>query len=241
LEDPGKLQAQAAQVYKEQMKKGKLSTNRVQNKIINRAARRVIDQAKRLYGDLCSDFNWEVNILESKDANAFAMPGGKIAVYTGILPVCENEAALAAVLGHEVAHALLSHGNERMSQAKLTSAGLAVAQAVTHSTVEDDTTKKIAMTALGLGAQFGVLLPYSRLHESEADTMGLRISAAAGYDPAEAPKLWKRMKEKSGGAPMEFMSTHPSHDRRINDLKQMQKEVAPIYASSPKYGLGSRL
>lgn len=242
LENSSRLQSQAALIYKEQIEKGKLSTNERQNKVVRRAARRVIEQAKLLYGDLCADFKWEVNVLESEQVNAFAMPGGKIAIYTGILPVCENEAALAVVIGHEVAHALLSHGNERMSQAKLAAGGLAIAHAVSHAKIEEETTKKLTMTALGLGAQFGVLLPYSRLHETEADAMGLRISAAAGYDPAQAVLLWRRMKEVSGGgAPVEFMSTHPSNDRRISDLLQVQSEVAPLYNASAKYGLGSRL
>jgi predicted Zn-dependent protease len=170
------------------------------------------------------------------------MPGGKIAVYTGILKVCETEAALAAIMGHEVSHALLEHGGERMSQAKLMAGGMALAQAVTKSTdMIEAKYEPYVLAALGMGAQVGVMLPFSRAHESEADKMGLRLSAAAGYDPKEAPMLWQRMKKLGGGAPMEFMSTHPGHDRRIRDLNSWQREVKPLYDASARYGLGDKL
>lgn len=236
------LQQQASAAYQDQIKKGQKSSNRRYQKIVQRVGRRIIDQAKKMYGPYCAGFQWEVNLLESDAVNAYCMPGGKIAVYTGILKVCENEAALAAVMGHEVAHALLKHGNERMSQAKLVSGGMALAQAVTKSTdMVESKYEPYLLTALGLGAQVGVLLPYSRSHESEADRMGLRLSAAAGYEPSQAPALWERMKKAGGKAPMEFMSTHPDNDRRIRDLQAMQAQVKPLYDASPRYGLGDKL
>ena len=236
------LQQQASDVYRDQITKGELSKNQRQNTIVQRVGRRIISQAKKMYGPYCAGFQWEVNLLESEQVNAFCMPGGKIAVYTGILAVCENEAALAAIMGHEVAHALLEHGGERVSQAKLVSGGMALAQVVTHSTdIVEKKYEPYVLAALGLGAQVGVMLPFSRAHESEADKMGLRLSAAAGYDPKEAPQLWERMKKLGGGAPMEFLSTHPGHDRRIRDLNSWQMEVKPLYDASSRYGIGDKL
>ena len=240
LESSADLEQQSGTLYAEQIAKGKLSTNAKQSAIVQRAGQRIIEQAQRLYPQYCQGFQWEVNLLESAEVNAYCMPGGKIAVYTGILKVCENEAALGAIMGHEVCHALLDHGNERISQAKIAGGAMAVAQAVSEQTKATDTTKKVALTALGLGAQYGVLLPYSRVHETEADRMGLRLSAAAGYDPAEAPRLWERMSQAGGKAPMEILSTHPSNERRINELKALQAEVQPLYAKSVKSGLGER-
>ena len=240
LESSSDLNQQSGALYAEQIAKGKLSTNAKQNAIVQRVGQRVIEQAQRLYPQHCQGFKWEVNLLESGDANAYCMPGGKIAVYTGILPVCENEAALAAIMGHEVCHALLDHGNERISQAKIAGGAMAVAQAVSTQVEASDTSKKVALTALGLGSQYGVLLPFSRIHETEADRMGLRLSAAAGYDPAEAPRLWERMSKLGGKAPMEFLSTHPSNERRINELNALQAEVKPLYEKSLKSGLGER-
>jgi predicted Zn-dependent protease len=236
------LQQQASEVYQDQIKKGEVSKNQRQNKIVQRVGRRIINQAKKMYGPYCAGFQWEVNLLESKEVNAFCMPGGKIAVYTGILKVCENEAALAAIMGHEVAHALLQHGGERMTQAKIVAGTMAAAQMVAKNTdMIDSKIEPYALAALGLGAQVGVMLPFSRAHESEADKMGLRLSAAAGYSPKEAPMLWERMKKLGGGAPMEFMSTHPGHDRRIRDLNSWQMDVKPLYDASSRYGLGDKL
>jgi metalloendopeptidase OMA1, mitochondrial len=240
LESSRELEQQSGAIYAEQIAKGKLSTNTRYNAIVQRSGKRIIEQAQKLYPEHCQGFQWEVNLLESDEANAYCMPGGKIAVYTGILKVCENEAALAAVMGHEVSHALLDHGNERMSQAKMAAGVMAVAQVASETAIKDEKYKQGALMALGLGAQVGVLLPFSRTHETEADRMGLRLSAAAGYDPAEAPRLWERMKQLGGGAPLEFMSTHPGHDRRIQDLQDMQPQVLPLYQKSVKVGIGER-
>ena len=145
------------------------------------------------------------------------MPGGKIVFYTGILPIAKDETGIAAVMGHEVAHALANHGQQRMSAAQLQQvAGVATAVAVQNKTEE---TQRIVSTAFGLGSQFGVMLPFSRSHETEADRIGLQLMAIAGYNPDEAANLWRRMKANSGGqSPPEFMSTHPSSDTRIANL-----------------------
>ena len=163
-------------------------------------------------------FDWEFNVIESDQANAFALPGGKVAVYTGILPIVQNIDGLSAVMGHEIAHAVARHGAERMAHQKLVQYGSMAASMALGSM--DIGTQKMIMGALGMGAQYGVLLPFSRQHESEADFMGLIYLARACYDPTEAPKIWERMAENSKGQPQEFMSTHPSHATRIQQLNE---------------------
>ena len=171
-------------------------------------------------------FEWEFNVIESDQANAFALPGGKVAVYTGILPVVENINGLSAVMGHEIAHAVARHGAERMAHQKLVQYGSMAASMALGSM--DIGTQRMIMGALGMGAQYGVLLPFSRKHESEADFMGLIYLARACYDPREAPKIWERMAEKSKGQPQEFMSTHPSHKTRIQLLNEWMPEALAI-------------
>jgi predicted Zn-dependent protease len=163
-------------------------------------------------------FQWEVNVIESEQVNAFCLPGGKIAVYTGIVPVAQNADALAAVMGHEIAHALLRHGAERMAQHKLVQVGT-IAAGLSIGEL-DPQEQRMVMAALGVGAQYGVLLPFSREHESEADHVGLMLTAGACFDPREAIGLWQRMAETAGGsASPEFMSTHPSSATRIRQLE----------------------
>lgn len=154
---------------------------------------------------------WEVVVFKDENPNAFALPGGKMGVYTGMLKVAENQNQLAAVLGHEVGHVIAQHGNERMSQQQLTSVALAAAAGSGYL----DTA---SMQALGLGAQIGILLPYSRTHESEADVIGLDLMAKAGFDPRASVQLWKNMQKAGGGAPPEFLSTHPASSTRIDNL-----------------------
>lgn len=155
--------------------------------------------------------NWEVVVFTDDNPNAFALPGGKMGVYTGMLKVAENQDQLAAVLGHEVGHVLAQHGNERMSQQQITNVALAAAAGSGY-------VDSVSMQALGLGAQIGILLPYSRSHESEADIIGLDLMAEAGFDPRESVQLWKNMEKAGGGAPPEFLSTHPASTTRIDDL-----------------------
>jgi predicted Zn-dependent protease len=180
------------------------------------------------YGDRLQGYAWEFNLVKSDDVNAWCMPGGRVVVYSGILPVTRDDTGLAVVMGHEVAHAVAEHGSERMSQQLLAQAGgLALAEAVKTKPVE---TQNMWLTAFGLGAQIGVLLPFSRNQESEADELGLTFMALAGYDPAAAVDFWSRMAAaKGGGAPPEFLSTHPSDDTRIANLKKLLPEARKHY------------
>ncbi len=201
---------------------------------VKRVAARIIEAAKRSkYAEIAQQFQWEVIVIkDDKTMNAFALPGGKIAVYTGIFPVARTEAGLAAVLGHEVVHALARHGAERMSQGQLTNAALQVAGAAAGAAGGGGMMSQAAMAALGAGAQVGVLLPFSRKHESEADYIGVLLAADAGYDPRESVSLWERMGQLSqGGGPSEFLSTHPSHETRIDQLKKWMPEAMGIYQS----------
>lgn len=203
---------------------------------VKRVAARIIEAAKRSkYAEMAQQFQWEVTVIkDDKTANAFALPGGKMAVYTGIFPVAKTEAGLAAVMGHEVVHALARHGAERMSQGQLTNAALQVAGAAAGAS-GGGLMSQAAMAALGVGAQVGVLLPFSRKHESEADYIGILLAADAGYDPRESVQLWERMEQlSSGGGPAEFLSTHPGHDTRIQQLKKWMPEAMALYqAKSP--------
>ncbi|MBT8113214.1 MAG: M48 family metallopeptidase [Gammaproteobacteria bacterium] len=171
-------------------------------------------------------FEWEFNVIDDGQANAFALPGGKVAVYTGILPIVENVNGLSAVMGHEIAHAIARHGAERMAHQKLVQYGSMAAGMALGSM--DIGTQRMVMGALGMGAQYGVLLPFSRKHESEADYMGLIYLARACFDPLEAPKIWERMSEHSKGQPSEFMSTHPSHETRIRLLNEWMPKALEI-------------
>ncbi len=184
------------------------------------------------YAGYLQDYQWEYNLVDSPDVNAWCMPGGKIVVYTGILPITQNEAGLAAVMGHEVAHALANHGQQRMSAGQLQALG-AVAGNIALS--KDPKNQEIFNQAYGIGSTVGVMLPFSRNHESEADQIGLYLMAIAGYEPMVAAQLWERMKANAGGqAPPEFLSTHPSSDTRINNIK----EWAPAAkAEAKKYGV----
>ncbi|MBX7137214.1 MAG: M48 family metallopeptidase [Oligoflexia bacterium] len=163
-------------------------------------------------------FDWQFAVIDSEQVNAFCLPGGKVAVYTGILPVAHDAAGLAVVLGHEIAHAIARHGAERMAHEQLAQYGqLALGMAVNEM---DPERRRAVMGAFGLGAQFGILLPFSRKHESEADYMGLIYMARACFDPEEAPRFWERMEKASAaGQPLQFMSTHPSHETRVEQLR----------------------
>jgi len=199
---------------------------------VKRVASRIIEAAKRSkYAEMAKEFQWEVTVIkDDKTMNAFALPGGKIAVYTGIFPVAKTEAGLAAVLGHEVTHALARHGAERMSQGELTNAALQVIGTAAGQGTGNAMLGQATMAALGAGAQVGVLLPFSRKHESEADYIGILLAADAGYDPRESVHLWERMAQMSGGGgPSEFLSTHPGHETRIEQLKKWMPEAMAIY------------
>ena len=172
---------------------------------------------------------WEVTLFEEDSANAFALPGRKIGVHTGLLEVASNQDQLATVLGHEVAHVLARHSNERVSQQYAAQTGLQLAGAITSGSPE-------LMGLLGVGAQVGVLLPFSRAQESEADKLGLDLMARAGFDPRQSVPLWQNMARASGAAQPEFLSTHPSHGTRIQDLQARIPQVMPVYESARAAG-----
>jgi predicted Zn-dependent protease len=217
------LNTMAFQQYGEFLSTNKLSSNKrdaasvkkVGNKI-RVAVEKYLKSINRL--DIINGFKWEFNLVEDKSINAWAMPGGKVVFYSGIIPICKNEAGIAVVMGHEIAHIIAGHGNERMSQEMIAQLGIsALSQALKEKPKK---TKNLLLTAVGMGAQYGVLLPFSRTHEKEADRIGLIIMTMAGYDPHEAPTFWKRMSKLSNGKePPEFLSTHPSSSNRIADLQ----------------------
>nr|WP_110458252.1 M48 family metallopeptidase [Shewanella algidipiscicola] len=173
---------------------------------------------------------WEVVLFESEQINAFALPGGHIGVYTGLLKVTTNQDQLATVIGHEVAHVLANHSNEQVSRAQVTGVGMQLANAALD--VSGVGNRELYMAALGLGAQVGFVLPYGREQESEADIMGVELMARAGFDPSQSIKLWQNMAKAGGSQGPELLSTHPSHGRRIADLQQMQPKVMPLYQAS---------
>jgi predicted Zn-dependent protease len=175
---------------------------------------------------LVDNFDWQFNLIDDPTLNAWCMPGGRVVFYTGILPVCANEDGIAAVMGHEIAHAVAKHGNERMSQQlAMQGAGMSLSAVLQE---QPQLTHDLALQAFGVGSQFGILA-YSRKHESEADKMGLIFAAAAGYDPREAVKVWERMSEIGGQQPPEFLSTHPSHETRIDELNAFMPEALKYY------------
>jgi predicted Zn-dependent protease len=227
-----------AQAYDQVKSDPKMKTSQDPREIepVKRVAARIVEAAKRSkYAEMAQQFQWEVTVIkDDQTANAFALPGGKMAVYTGIFPMAKTEAGLAAVMGHEVVHALARHGAERMSQGQATSIGVQVLGTAAGVGTGSAALGQATMAALGVGAQVGMLLPFSRKHESEADYIGILLAADAGYDPRESVALWERMAQMSeGGAPAEFMSTHPSHETRIDQLKKWMPEAMAIYQSKP--------
>jgi predicted Zn-dependent protease len=182
-----------------------------------------------------SDVHWEVTVFKSKEVNAFALPGGKIGVYSGLLGVAQNQAQLAAVLGHEVGHVVAQHANARVSAQYATSAGLELIQILAGSTTSPGNQQLMGL--LGLGAQVGILLPYSRSQETEADIIGLDLMARAGFDPQQSVQLWRNMERQgSGGQPPEFLSTHPSHGHRIRTLEANMPKAMSLYQQAQARG-----
>jgi len=221
------------QQYNEFVKSNKLSTDQAATRQVKETGQRIRQAVERYFddhgmADKKRDYDWEFNLVESTDVNAWCMPGGKVVFYTGILPYTQNEDGLAVVMGHEIGHAVAGHGNERMSQMLAVQlGGLALSVALSQKPGE---TQGLWMAAFGLGAQVGLLLPFSRLHEYEADRLGLTFMAMAGYDPREAVTFWERMAEQGKGKkPPEFMSTHPSDANRIANIKRLLPEVMPYY------------
>jgi len=221
------------QQYDEFLKTHKLSNNQEQTQMVKRVGARLQKAVEQYFAGKnmaykLNGYDWQFNLVESEDVNAWCMPGGKVVIYTGMLPITKDESGLAVVMGHEIAHAVAEHGNERMSQGLFAQFG-----SIALSTVLSEqpaATQELWMTVFGLGAQFGVILPYSRLHENEADHMGLIFMAMAGYDPNTALGFWERMsRQKEGQAPPEFMSTHPSDRTRIKNIQALIPEAMRYY------------
>lgn len=227
------MMSMSYQQYDDFLKSNKLSTNAQQTQMIKTVGAKVKTAVETYFRqqNMSSEldgYRWEFNLIESPEANAWCMPGGKVVFYTGILPITEDATGVAVVMGHEIAHAIAEHGNERMSQSLVTElGGTALAVALQEKPAE---TQQLWMTAYGIGSQVGVMLPFSRLHESEADRLGLIFMAMAGYDPNEAVSFWQRMADmKNGQSPPEFLSTHPSDARRIRQIKEWLPEAMSYY------------
>lgn len=238
LVSDNQMASMGVQQYQKTLKESKLSTDEAKKDMVREVGIRIATAAEAYlqragFGEKVGTFAWEFNLIEDDDTvNAWVLPGGKAAVYTGILKYTRNETGLAVVLGHEVAHALANHGNERMSQGLLTQLG-GVALAVALSK-EPAQTQALFMSAYGLGTSVGFMLPYSRLHESEADQIGLMLMAMAGYDPREAIPFWERMNEAGGERPPEFLSTHPAPKTRIADIRKHLPEALRYYETAQK-------
>jgi len=222
-----------ADSYSQKMAASRLSANAEQTAMVKRVGARVsqaVEQYLKEQGQSSAirGFAWEFNLIEDPVVNAWCMPGGKVAFNTGILPVCQNEAGIAVVMGHEIAHVVANHGGERMSQQLLAQmGGMGLAAALQQ---QPEATQQLALAAFGAGTQLGAILPYSRLHEFEADRLGMIFMAMAGYDPAEAPKFWERMQALGGGsASPQFLSTHPSGASRIRELRELLPEAVRYY------------
>lgn len=214
--------AMGLQAFEDVLKKEKVSTDPQLNALVQRVGMRIAAATGR------ADYRWEFRVIDNdKQANAFCLPGGKVAVYTGILPITRDEAGLAAVIGHEVAHAIARHGGERVSQ-QMVAEGLSAALVIG---TQDEGRANLYAGLLGVGATLGVLLPYSRLQESEADRLGLIYMAKAGYEPGAARDVWIRMRDASKGKsrPPEFLSTHPATDTRIRQIEEWLPEARRYY------------
>ncbi len=225
------LFATSFQQYDAFLKENKIIKNTAESEAIQAIGKKIAIAAEQYfafkgYPDHLKDYAWEYNLVDDDLVNAWCMPGGKIVFYKGILPVASNESGIAAIMGHEVAHAIANHGGQRMSLA-MAQQGFGI---LTHSIVKDQPQKKknAILMAYGIGSTIGVMMPFSRKHESEADKIGLELMAIAGYDVDEAPQLWERMKAQSKRNTPEFLSTHPSEERRIQNLKMWSADAKAL-------------
>ena len=230
LFSPQQMSQLGADSFEQMKKQEKVSKDARINAYVSCVAKAVTAQVPSQYGIT----SWEVVVFDSKQVNAFALPGGKIGVYSGLLKVAKNQDQLATVIGHELTHVLAQHSNERLSRSQLTGLGLAAADIAMGSSEYRGAT----MAALGLGVEVGVMLPYGREQESEADRLGLDLMARAGFNPAEAVPLWQNMSAAAGGkAPPQLLSTHPSNENRIAELQAQQAEAMPLYEQARAAGL----
>jgi len=228
------VQLMATSQYKTFLTENKvLSSNTSKDAaMVDRVGARIANAITKYYNSqgkesVLEGYLWEFNTIESKEVNAWCMPGGKVVVYTGLLPVTQNEISLAIVMGHEIAHSVAKHGNERMSQALVQQlGGMALEVALAQKPQE---TQDLFLMSYGIGSEVGAMLPWSRQQEMEADQYGLTFSAMAGYDPREAIPFWQRMSAAGEGSPPEFLSTHPSDETRMRKLKQFMPEALKFY------------
>lgn len=228
------INSMSVQQYSQFISENPVSTDTQKSAMVQNVGARIQKAVEEYCQKYCekdpfAGYEWEFNLVEDEAVNAFAMPGGKVVVYTGLLPIAENEAGLATVMGHEIAHVFAKHGNERMSQGLVVQmGGIAVDAALKE---KPEATRNLFVTSYGLGTQVALLLPFSRLHESEADRLGLIFMAMAGYDPHEAVGFWQRMAAAKEGKsqPPEILSTHPADERRIRDIENLIPEAMEYY------------
>ncbi|MBS3769777.1 MAG: M48 family metallopeptidase [Bacteroidales bacterium] len=218
--------------YAQVLRENEPSGNQQYNDQVKRVGERITSAVEEYFRNqgrqqLLKNYKWEFNVLESEEKNAWCMPGGKIAFYEGIMPICKDDNGVAVVMAHEIAHAVARHGNERMSQQLTVQlGGMVLSEALKE---EEEKTRQLAMAAFGVGSQLGILLPYSRTHEREADELGLYFMAMANYDPRGAPEFWKRMQAEGGSGPPEFLSTHPNPENRIQNMEEHMQEALKYY------------
>lgn len=230
---PDAVMADMGQDSFEQMKQQNTVVTRPEvNQLVQCITRQLVTAARIEYREASMPPSWEVVVFDNATPNAFALPGGKIGVHTGLLRVAENTSQLATVIGHEIAHVLADHGNERLTQQLGVQAGMMLVGLFTESEIAEDQIQQ----ALGIGAQLGLTLPFSRAHEEEADLMGLKIMARAGFQPEESVRLWQNMADASGAQPLEFLSTHPNHDSRIAALRSQLEEARSVSETVPPPG-----
>lgn len=238
LVDNSSIFPTAFQQYSQFLNENKVITNTPEAKMVEKVGVNIKNAAQKWLTavgkpDYLKDYQWEYKLVDDKAVNAWCMPGGKIVFYTGILPITKDEAGMAVVMGHEVAHALLNHGQQRMSAGMLQQAGMVGVGLATMNKTQE--TQHLAMLAYTGASQFGGMLPFSRAHESEADKIGLILMSIAGYNPEASVPFWERMGQTGGGqAPPEFMSTHPSHNTRISNLR---KWIPEAKVEAAKYGV----
>ena len=227
---PDAVLADMGQQNFEQMKQqNALITRPDVNRLVQCITEALVVAAQTEYPEAPMPQSWEVAVFDNPTPKAFALPGGKIGVHSGLLEIAENQAQLATVVGHEIAHVLADHGNERLTQELGLQAGMLLIGLFTESEIAEDQIQQ----ALGIGAQLGITLPFSRAHEEEADLMGLEIMARAGFEPDQSVRLWQNMARASGAQPLEFLSTHPNHDTRIASLRNQLAAARSVFETVP--------
>ncbi len=224
------IEPMAAQSFDKMKVEGNISHNSALNRYVECVVQPLIQQASTRYTFLPA--SWEIVVFEKEDINAFAMPGGKVGVYTGLIKLTETPDQLAAVVGHEIGHVVARHAAERMSNAQVA----ALAMTATGVVLAENKNQRAILAALGLGAQVGILLPFSRLHESEADKIGQELMARAGFDPSHAIRLWELMGSKGGDRPLEILSTHPEPRLRAQRLTDGLVAITPLYQQAIQSG-----